>query len=45
MKKDINALEQIQHRSTKMVTPLRKLPYEQRLKEFRRGGREGREGR
>ena len=33
MKKDINALEQVQHRATKMITSLRKLPYEQRLKE------------
>ena len=33
MKKDINALEQVQHRATKMITSLRKLPYEQRLME------------
>ena len=33
MKTDINALEQVQHRATKMITLLRKLPYEQRLKE------------
>ena len=33
MKKDINALEQVQHRATKMITSLRKLPYEQKLKE------------
>ena len=33
LKKDINALEQVQHRATKMITSLRKLPYEQRLKE------------
>ena len=33
LKKDINALVQIQHRATKMITSLRKLPYEQRLKE------------
>ena len=26
--KDINALEQVQHRATKMITSLRKLPYE-----------------
>ena len=31
--KDINALEQVQHHATKMITSLRKLPYEQRLKE------------
>ena len=33
LKKDINALEKVQHRATKMITTLRKLPYEQRLKE------------
>ena len=33
LKKDINALEQVQHRATKMITSLRKLLYEQRLKE------------
>ena len=33
LKKDINALEKVQHRVTKMITTLRKLPYEQRLKE------------
>ena len=33
LKKDINALEQVQHRATKMIPSLRKLPYEQRLKE------------
>ena len=33
MKKDINALEQVQHRATNMITSLRKLPYEQRMKE------------
>ena len=34
LKKDINALEKVQHRATKMTTTLRKLPYdEQRLKE------------
>ena len=33
LKKDVNALEQVQHRATKMITSLRKLPYEQRLKE------------
>ena len=33
LKKDINPLEQVQHRATKMITSLRKLPYEQRLKE------------
>ena len=33
MKKDINALEQVQHPATKMITSLRKLTYEQRLKE------------
>ena len=33
LKKDINALEQVQYRATEMITPLRKLPYEQRLKE------------
>ena len=32
LKKDINAHEQVQHRATKMITSLRKLPYEQRLK-------------
>ena len=33
LKKDINALEQVQHRATKMITSLRDLPYEQMLKE------------
>ena len=33
LKKDINALEQVQHRATKMITSLRKLPNEQRSKE------------
>ena len=33
MKKDINALEQVQHRATKMITSLRKLACAQRLKE------------
>ena len=33
LKKDLNALEQVQHRATKMITSLRKLPYEQRLKD------------
>ena len=28
LKKDINALEQVQHRATKMITSLRDLPYE-----------------
>ena len=32
LKKYINALEKVQHRATKIITPLRKLPYEQRLK-------------
>ena len=27
LKKDINALEQVQHRAIKMITSLRKLPY------------------
>ena len=31
LKKDINALKKVQHRVTKMITTLRKLPYEQRL--------------
>ena len=35
LKKDTNALEQVQHRATKMVTSLRKLSYEQRLKKCR----------
>ena len=33
LNKDINALEQVQHRATKMISSLRKLRYEQRLKE------------
>ena len=33
LKKDVNALAQVQHRANKMITSLRKLPYEQRLKE------------
>ena len=33
LKKDINALEQVQHRATKIITSLRKLTYEQRLNE------------
>ena len=31
LKKYINALEQVQHRATNMITTLRKLPYEQRF--------------
>ena len=33
LKKDINALEKVQQRATKMITTLIKLPYEQRLNE------------
>ena len=33
LKKDINALEQVRHRATEMITLFRKLPYEQRLNE------------
>ena len=33
LKKDINTLEQVHHCATKMISSLRKLPYEQRLKE------------
>ena len=33
LKKDINALEKVQHRATKMITTLGQLPYEQRLRE------------
>ena len=35
LKKDINAFEQVHHRATKMITPLRKLAYEQRFKEYK----------
>ena len=42
LKKDINALEQARHRTTNMITLLRKLPYEQRLKECKLTMLEGR---